>query len=68
MIPGIMTLRTLGDVRAFMRRIPKDRRSVETWQVVQRRLEAAASGGDVIEVYVALQMVLQLECVPCRLG
>ena len=67
-IPGVMTLRTLADMRAFLRRVPKARRELDTWQAVTRRLDAAAAGGDVAAASIALQMVLQLERVPVRIA
>ena len=56
-----MDLKTLADVRDFIKHIPKERRQNDTWQVVARRLEAAATGGSVDDVSIALQMAFQLE-------
>ena len=38
------TLTTLGDVRAFLKRLPAQFRDRETWQVVARNLDSAAAG------------------------
>jgi hypothetical protein len=54
-----MRLSTLADVRDFLKRLPKERRQFDTWQVVARRLDAAAAGGNVDDVSIALQMVFQ---------
>ena len=51
-----MTLKTLADVRGFLKHLPKERRQNETWQVVVRRLDAAATGGSVDDLSIALQM------------
>ena len=56
-----LRLTTLGDVRDFLKHIPKERREFDTWQTVTRRLEAAAAGSSVDDVSIALQMALQLE-------
>jgi hypothetical protein len=68
-IPGIMTIKTLADVRTLIGHIPKERRAFETWQHVAKVMnEAAAHQRDPADVSVALQMVLSLENVPCRLA
>jgi hypothetical protein len=56
-----LQLSTLADVRDFLKRIPKERQQFDTWQTVTRRLDAAAAGGSVDDLSIALQMVLQLE-------
>ena len=65
-IPGVMTLRTLADVRTLIGHVPAARRKFDTWQHVEREVKAAAAGGDVESASIALQMVLQLERVECR--
>ena len=62
-----LRLTTLADVRAFLSHLPKERRQNETWQVVVQRLEAAAAGGSVDDLSIALQMAFQLERVEYRL-
>ena len=56
-IPTIATLRTLGDIRALLGRLPAERRQ-------QDRLNRAAHRGDVNDAVIALRFVLQLEPVP----
>jgi hypothetical protein len=66
-IPRVMTLRTLDDVRKLMRHLPAERRKLSTWQYVAAQLADAAGGGDVASAVVALRMVLMMERVECRL-
>jgi len=65
-IPGVMDLVTLADVRTLIGHLPKETRAKSTWQHVEAELKKAAAGGDVAQVYVALQMVLQPEHVEYR--
>ena len=65
-IPKVMTLRTLDDVRHLMRHLPEDRRSRSTWRRVAADIEAAAAGGDIEGAAIALRLVLFLEGVECR--
>jgi hypothetical protein len=67
-IPGVMTLRTLADVRTLLGHLPKETRAKYTWQNVEAELKKAAAGADPRDVSVALQMVLQLEHVEYRKG
>ena len=65
-IPTVMTLRTLADVRDLVERhLPAECRERETWRYVANQLIEAARGGDVKNVEMAPQLVLQLERVPC---
>jgi hypothetical protein len=65
-IPKVMKLTTLADVRELIRRLPKDHRQRSTWQHVEKQLNAAALGKvETIDVAVPLRLVLQLERVPC---
>ena len=57
-IPGVMTLKTLADVRRLFGHLPKDVRARSTWQGVAAQLDAAARGADPADVSVALQLVL----------
>ena len=66
-IPKVMTLKTLADVRELMRHIPADRRERSTWRHVDAELGNAAAGADPADVAIALRMVLMLESVECRL-
>jgi hypothetical protein len=65
-IPGVMTLKTLADVRKLLGYLPKDVRARSTWQGVANQLNAAARGADPADVVVALQLVLMLEKVEFR--
>ena len=56
-----MDLVTLADVRTLLGHLPKETRQKETRQHVDSELKNAAAGADPMQVYVALQMVLQLE-------
>jgi hypothetical protein len=58
-------LKTLADVRTLMQHLPDGHRQRSTWRHVAKQLAAAAGGGDINDVVVALQLVLQLERVPC---
>jgi hypothetical protein len=62
-----MTLKTLADVRELVeRRLPAGHRQRSTWQHVEKQLNAAALGKvETIDVAVPLQLVLQMERVPC---
>ena len=64
-IPTITTLRTLGDIRALIGRLPAERRQQSTWRHVADRLNHATRSGDVNDAVIALRFVLQLERVPC---
>jgi hypothetical protein len=66
-IPKVMTLKTLADVRTLMRHLPVDRRGRSTWRHVTDQLAQAASGAVEPEhVAVALRLVLSMEGVECR--
>ena len=65
-IPRVMTLRTLDDVRKLMSHLPEDRRELSTWQHVAAEFANAAAGGDIEGAVIALRMVLILEHVECR--
>ena len=69
MIPSVITLRTLDDVRELMRHLPEENRSKATWRYVASQLDRAAVGKlDAVEVEIALRLVLMLEGVKCRPG
>jgi hypothetical protein len=60
-IPKVMTLAKLDDVRALMRHLPKHHRQRPTWRHVAGQLDEAAAGGDPKNIGVALVLVLTLE-------
>jgi hypothetical protein len=66
LIPDVMILATLADVRELMRHLPEDRRARPTWRSVAADIEAAASGGDIEGAVIALRLVLMIEGVECR--
>ena len=46
-IPKVMTLKTLADVRTLVERhLPEDRRGRSTWRYVAKQLADAANGAD----------------------
>ena len=65
-IPGVMKLSTLADVRALMRHLPRATRKRDTWRHVADQLAEAARGGDVNDAVAALRLVLTLERVEYR--
>ena len=65
-IPKVMTLTTLADVRKLIRLLPSETRSKSTWQHVAAELNATARGRDAVHVAVPLMMVLMMEGVECR--
>jgi hypothetical protein len=67
-IPRIMKLETLKDVRALVHRhLPAEYRSKQTWQRVASVASAAARGElPAEEVAVALKLVLSMEGIPCQ--
>ena len=66
-VPTVMTLRTLDDVRELLRHLPEENRSKAAWRYVASQLDKAATGTlDTVEVEIALRLVLMLEGVKCR--
>jgi hypothetical protein len=66
-IPDVMTLTTLADVRVFVtQRLPKPYRDRPHWLAVARDLDAAARGGDAAEAALAVRIALLIEGVACR--
>ncbi len=66
-IPKVMTLRTLDDVRQLMRHLPEDRRARSTWRYVAQQVAEAASGAaDPADAAISLRLALMLENVECR--
>ena len=66
LIPKVMTLRTLADMRKLIGHLPAEHRSRSTWQHVEAQLTAAVGGADFVDIVVALRMVLIMEWVECR--
>jgi hypothetical protein len=64
-IPRVMTLKTLADVRALIRHLPNAHRQRSTWRHVKAQVADAARGGDINDAVVALRLVLMLERVEC---
>jgi hypothetical protein len=68
-IPDVMTLWTLADVRVFVtQRLPKPYRDRPHWLAVARDVEAAARAGDPAEAVLAIRMALLIEGVACLSG
>ena len=67
-IPKVMTLETLEDVRALVHRhLPAEYRSKQTWQRVASITTAAARCQlPADDVAVALKLVLSIEGIPCQ--
>jgi hypothetical protein len=65
-IPGIMTLRTLADVRELMKPLPEGHRERSTWRHVADCLNERAAGGSTADVTAPLQMVLMMGGVEYR--
>ncbi len=66
-IPTVMTLKTLADVRALMRHLPVEHRERPTWRyVAQQVAEAAAGAADPADAAISLRLALMLENVECR--
>ena len=66
LIPDVMVLATLADVRVLMKHLPADRRARSTWCRVAADIEGAAGGGDIEGAAIGLRIVLMLEGVACR--
>ena len=68
LIPKVMTLRTLADVRTLLGHLPAGYRDRSTWRRVEALLKAAAADGAKSgDVLVALELVLMIERVEFRL-
>jgi 2-keto-3-deoxy-L-rhamnonate aldolase RhmA len=65
-IPTVMTLETLADVRKLMRHLPEDRRGRSTWRYVADQLAEAAHGADPADAAISLHLALMLEGLECR--
>jgi hypothetical protein len=60
-VPGVINLKTLADVRTPLGHLLKETRAKPTWQIVETKLMDAAADGDIVELFVTLRTVLQLE-------
>jgi hypothetical protein len=58
-IPELMTLATLADVRKLLDHLPADHREKATWRYVADRLDEAARGLPLVDVTLPLRMVLR---------
>jgi hypothetical protein len=66
-IPKVMTLATLADVRTLIaKHLPERFRDKQSWRHVAAELDKAAAGDDTAEASLALCMALSLEGVECR--
>jgi hypothetical protein len=67
-IPQVMTLATLADVRFLIRKhLPARFRDKRSWRHVAAELDKAAAGGDTADVSLALRMALSMEGIEVRL-
>ena len=66
-IPRVMKVATLADVRTLIRHVPAERRARTTWRYVASQLADAAAGAiETAHVAVALRLVVMLEGVEYR--
>jgi len=66
-IPGVMTLKTLADVRKLIGHMPKEFQDRSTWQRIDALLGDAAHGdATAADVAVALELALIVERVTFR--
>jgi hypothetical protein len=66
-IPGLMTMTTLADVRKLMKHLPAEHQDKPAWRYVGEQLDQAAAG--VVEVsnfVIVLRMLLTLEKIKYR--
>jgi hypothetical protein len=65
-IPGLITLRTLADVRTLLGHLPVEHREQENWRYVAAKLDEAARGASVVEAFAVLRTVLSMEGIAYR--
>jgi hypothetical protein len=65
-IPGLMTLATLGDVRTLLDHVPAEHREKENWRYLATKLDEAARGASVVEVFAVLRTVMTMEGIAYR--
>jgi hypothetical protein len=65
-IPDLMMLQTLADVRTLLGHLPPEHREKENWRYVATKLDEAARGASVVEVFALLRTVLAMEGIAYR--
>jgi hypothetical protein len=65
-IPGLMMLRTLADVRTLLGHLPVEHHEQENWRYVATKLNEAARGASVVELFSLLRTVLTMEGIAHR--
>jgi hypothetical protein len=65
-IPGLMTLATLADMRTLLDHLSAGHREKAIWRHVADRLDEAARGAPVVEVFALLRTVLAMEGIANR--
>ena len=65
-IPDLVVLRTLADVRTLLAYLPVEHREKENWRYVATKLNEAARGASVVEVFALLRTVLAMEGIAYR--
>ena len=65
-IPGLMTLTTLTDVRTLLDHVPAEHPEKENWRYVATKLDEAARGASVVKVFAVLRAVLSMEGIAYR--
>jgi hypothetical protein len=63
-IPGLMTIKTLADVRKLLVRLPDETRQEPSWQHLEKCLQEAVVSGDAQHVFEPLMILLRIEGVP----
>jgi hypothetical protein len=64
---SVIRLTTLGDVRSLVERhLPAAHRELPHWRSVSRTLTDAATGGDPVDVEIALMLAGAVEGLSCR--
>jgi hypothetical protein len=59
-VGGRRKLRTLGDVRAYLLKIPPERHTNAVWQNITRQVMAAAESGETIDLTVPFALAHML--------
>lgn len=67
-IDGIVELKTVGDVRDFVARLPAPFCDRSTWRYVASCAKEAADGAGPVQVHVPLMLVLSIEGADWRCG
>jgi hypothetical protein len=61
-----MTLAMLADVRTLLDHVPAEHREQENWRYVATKLDEAARGASVVELFAVLRAVLTMEGIAYR--